>query len=418
MLLELFFAAAVSQAPIVVPADETAQFKWDGGALKFDPACRDYTLDTVQTDTNCAARVAKGEAGPALAIAARTLGTVPARAADAVKLLEHAVAVTDSPAVHYLLGNVLSSGQQAQPDYRRAVHHLTIAADRGNPAAADLLAGLLILGKGAPRDVPRGLRYYESAAANGFPQAAIRLGILYLSGKQLPKDPAKGQAWLDAAAAANVPGAAQYAALAKAQDKIRNFQLIPAPNPADVKAVRYGTFDNPDIPPGFGFDLAFQAVHDAPIDDPATLARLEAGKSTLPTPYLYELARRLGPKDAARSAITYLVARMRMAYDSSRCSDPAATESLGAWDKLFISEMAFLFANGLPGAPLMAAALAQEATLPADTQPWWVCRSGMAAMTAAMEGKPGPLQLNPESDWPALRAQARAPYERRAAAGK
>jgi hypothetical protein len=360
----------------------------------------------VQSNPSCAARVAKGEAAPSLAIAAATLGSLPAKSTDAVHLLERSVVATDSPAVHYFLGSVLGTAERVQPNYTVAVRHLSVAADRGNPAAADLLASLLIAGKGAPRDVPRAIRLYEMAAANGFPNAAVSLGKLYLAGKAVPKDETRGLAWLDAAAAVSVPTAAQLAALARNQAKITNFQLIPSADPAKVKAVRYGTFDNPDIPPNFGFDLAFQAVHDAPYEDPVTLARLERDAANLPTPYLYELARRLAARDAPRSLTTYLVARTRMAYDASRCADPASLESLRAWDMLIAPDLRFLFVAGRPTPAILSAALAEERKLPADTQPWWVCRSGMTAMTATIRDKAGPLQLKPVDQWPELRQAA------------
>lgn len=409
MLLAFLLAVATPQSPVTVtPADPTAPFKGDGGTLKFDPTCRDYTLDTVQADPSCAARIAKGEAAPSLAIAATTLQSLPAKSVDAVHLLERSAIATDNPAVHYFLGSVLGTAEQVQPNYTAAVRHLGIAADRGNPAAADLLASFLIAGKGTPRDVPRAIRLFEMAAANGFPNAAINLGKLYLAGRIVPKDEARGMAWLDAAAAVNAPTAAQLAILARNQAKITNFQLIPSADPAEVKVVRYGTFDNPDIPPNFGFDLAFQAVHDAPYDDPATLARLEREAANLPTPYLYELARRLAARDASRSLTTYLVARTRMAYDANRCANPASLESLRAWDMLIAPDLRFLFVAGRPSSVIVNGALTEERKLPADMQPWWVCRSGMPAMTAAISGKAGPLQLKPVSEWPELRKAAQA----------
>jgi len=403
----LIALAAAASHVTVVPADPTAPFKSSSGALKFDPTCRDYTLDSVASDPSCAARVEKLEPAPALAIATTTLVRTPERSRDAVNLLERTAAATDHPAVHYFLGTVLGTAERIPPDYSKAVKHLTIAAERGNPAAADLLASLLIAGKGAPRDVPRAIQLYETAAANGFPNAAVALGKLYLAGRHVPKNEARGREWLDAAASVNVPTAAQLAALAANDAKVSNFQLIPAPEPTAVKAVRYGTFDNPDIPPNFGFDPAFQAVHYAPYDDADTLARLERGAATLPTPYLYELARRLASHDPERAIRTYLLARTRMTYDSSRCEDSAALEAVRAWDMLVARDIRFLFASGRPSAALVEGALADEAKLRADMQPWWVCRSGMAAMTAAMDGKPGPLKLKAASEWPALREAAR-----------
>ena len=416
MLTAFLLALAVPDSPVVVsPEDLTALFKGDGASLKFDPTCRDYTVDTLPSNPSCAERVSKGEAAPSLAIAAITFTSLPAKSNDALRVLERAVAVTDSPAVHYLLGSALGTAENVQPNYSTAVRHLGIAADRGNPAAADLLASLIIEGKGAPRNVPRAIQLYEMAAANGFPNAAISLGKIYLAGKLLPKDEARGLAWFDAAAAVNFPAAGQLAAMARSQDKIVNIQLIPSADPTKVKAVRYGTFDNPDIPPNFGFDPAFQAVHDAPYDDPATLVQLEKDFADLPTPYLYELSRRLAARDADRSLTTFLIARTRMTYDASRCADAASLESLRAWDMLMMGDLRFHFVNGRPSRAIVDTALAEEKKLPADTQPWWVCRSGMAAMSDAISEKVGPLQLKPVSQWPKLRKAARAQLSKMAA---
>ncbi|CAH0496497.1 hypothetical protein NVSP9465_01532 [Novosphingobium sp. CECT 9465] len=407
MLLALLLASAVPAPNVIVnPADPTAPFQGDGKALKFDPACRDYTVESVHANPDCAARVENGEAGPSLAIAALTLETLPAKAAEAVKILRRSAGVTDSPAVHYFLGSVLGTAERFQPNHKEAVQHLEVAARRGNPAAADLLANLLIAGKGTSRDVPRAVQLFEQAATGGFPSAAVSLGKLYLAGKYVPKDAARGQAWLDAAASVNAPAAVKLSALARNQSKVENFQIIPSVDPAKVKAVSYGTFDNPDIPPNFGFDTDFQAVFDKPYDDPATLDWLERNAATLPTPYLYELARRLAVIDGPRSLRTFLVARTRMAYDASRCLDQASLESLRAWDMLIIPDLRFLFASGRLPPAIAIDALAEEQKLSGELEPWWVCRSGMIAMTKALSGNAGALQLKPTTEWPALRKAA------------
>ena len=382
-------------------------FQGDGGAIKFDPACRDYNLETLTTNADCARRVAAGEPAPALAIAVHTIQQLPEKRTAAIQLLERTAASSNHPAVHYLLGSVLANAEKFAPDYSRAVKHLSYAAEHGNPAAADLLARLLVAGKGTARDIPRAIALYQAAAENGFPSAAIELGKLYLAGRHLPKDEVQGRAWLDAAAATGDPLASRLAMMAAMDDKVSNFQLIPASTPAKVKAVRYGTFDNPEIPPGFGFDTNFQQVYRAPFQDVATLKRLETGKATLPTPYLYELARRLSGNDPEKSMRTYLVAKMRMTYDASRCGDPAALEAVNAWDLLVSQDMRFLLTGGAPSPSTVQAALDEEARLPANSEPWWVCRSGMAEMSAALEGKAGPLQLKPVAEWPKLRQEAR-----------
>ena len=97
-----------------------------------------------------------------------------------------------------------------------------------------------------------------------------------------------------------------------------------------------------------------------------------------------------------------------MAYDASRCVNPASMESLRAWDMLVAPDIKFLFVGGRPSSSIVDAALAEEKKLPADTQPWWVCRSGLPEMSAAISGKSGPLQLKPITEWPELRKTAQS----------
>lgn len=411
-LLGLLLAAAtVAPAlPPIVPADDTARFKGDGGAIKFDPTCRDYTLTTVTANPECAARLDRGETAPSLAIASHTSLAEPARRAEILAVLERTIAKENHPAAHYLLGSLLSNGER-RPDYAKAAHHLAIASDRGNPAAADLLAGLAVAGKGTPRDIPRAIRLYERALAGGFLAGGWRLAQLYLDGRHMPKDEAYGRRLLEAVAAAGDERAAQLAPMLSIP--VSNVQLLPAESDSAVRTKVYGLFDNPDIPPNFGNDDAFQRVHDAPFDDVATRTMLERDAERMPTPYLYELARRIAPSDPARALRTYLLARARMGYDAARCADWSALEAIGAWDRYIGPDIAFAIKESTPEMRMQAAreALRLEAALSGDQTPWWVCRSGMDAVQRALSGTPGPLGLKPASDWPKLRAEMRRTLE-------
>ena len=99
---------------------------------------------------------------------------------------------------------------------------------------------------------------------------------------------------------------------------------------------------------------------------------------------------------------------MRTTYDASRCANADALGAIKAWDLLIGPDIRFLFGNGNITKQIAQAALDEEASFPANTEPWWVCRSGIVEMTAAMEGKIAPLKLKPVSDWPNLRQTARA----------
>lgn len=95
-----------------------------------------------------------------------------------------------------------------------------------------------------------------------------------------------------------------------------------------------------------------------------------------------------------------------MTYDASRCADAGALEGLRAWDMIVGSDIRYLFALGRPSPSVVHDALAEEAKLPLSNQPWWICRSGIIAMQAAISGSPGPLRLRPEKEWPELRKSA------------
>lgn len=411
--LVLLVAAAVAQPiPPIKPSDGTELFQGDGSRILFDPACRDFTVESVKTAPACAMRVAKGETAASLAIASNTLKDTPQDALKAVAVLEKAIAAENHPAAHYLLGVFLGTGQQIVPRYADAARHLEIASARGNPAAADLLGDLIVEGKGTARNIPGAVAQYEKAMAGGFTGSAVKLAMLYLNGRYRPVDKDYGARLLSAAAAAGNERAQQLSALAST-DNIHNFQLLPSDDDNKVEVKEFGTFDNPEIPPNFGFDEAFQAVHYQPFDNQAVLVSLENRAATGPTPYLYELARRLGPSDPQRALRTYLLARTRMTYDASRCSDPSAFQAVRAWDMLIGKDIAFTLsaANRNELIAQAASALKEEARLSGSDRPWWVCRSGINEMSAAIAGKVKPLELKPESEWPAARAKARAGLE-------
>ncbi|MBO9579699.1 MAG: sel1 repeat family protein [Sphingobium sp.] len=413
MLFSLIAASALASQPLppMKAQDPTAQLQGDGGSIKFDPACRDFTVETVKSVPDCAARLEKGETAPSLAIATQTLGGMgPTGPAQAVAILERAIRTENHPAAHYLLGMLLSTGQAGiVPRYAEAVKHLQIASDRGNPAASDLLATLLVQGKGTARDIPRAVALYKKAMADGFLNSATSLGMLYLNGRYQPADVEYGARLLEEAAKLGERRAASLAPMARATN-VHNFQLFPAADPAKVKIREFGTFDNPEIPPNFGFDEAFQALHYRPYDDSATLAELERTARLGPTPYLYELARRRAAAAPADALRLYILARTRMLYDASRCTDPSALGALRAWDTLIAPDFAFVLA-AVPAddrAKALALALADEAPLSGDAIPWWVCRSSMTEMTNAVGGKVAPLSLKPVADWPKLREDARS----------
>jgi hypothetical protein len=187
-----------------------------------------------------------------------------------------------------------------------------------------------------------------------------------------------------------------------------NYQLHPDPDPAKIAVRDHPTTANPEIPPAFGFTDEFRRVYHSSLSDAATLARLERDHAALPTPWLYELARRSALVSPERALGWLFLARLRMSYDAMRCADPQAREGPAAWEMLVRSDLGPVLAHASPEQIRAARsfALERDAAFPAGTRPWWICHAGMTGFAAAAEGPP-PLRLVPETDWPAIRARLR-----------
>jgi hypothetical protein len=404
-------AAGAAPAPRVAAPDETAPFSATRGAIKFDKVCREVTVATLPASPACAERAGRGETAASIELAMATVIAAASReeAGAGLAVLERSIAAENHPAAHYLMGMLLGTGERLPPDYPKAVRHLEQAVAGGNVAAMDLLATLVLEGRGTAQDVPRAISLYERAMAAGMAGSAPRLALLYLQGIYVPRDEARARAILDSAAAAGVPGAAPMLTMMTA--KVTAYQMHPGPGGAELRV--YGSLDTPRIPPAFGFTDDFRKLHYSAYSDPAIVARLEREQSSLPTPYLYELARRIAPSSAEKARGYWMLARLRMLYDSARCSDPASVEAVRDWDSIVIRDLHYTVAGITPAQNKAAVefALEREAAMPGDSRPWWVCYSGMAAYSTALDKKPPPLALKPATEWPKIREQARERFK-------
>lgn len=401
-------AAAPAQLPKIAPPNPRAFFTGGSAPLIVDGACRGLTIATLAASRPCSDRVERGESAPIIEVAMTTIMSAAddATAKAGLALLEKAIAAEDHPAIHYLLGSLLTTGERFPPDYLRGIAHLEKAVAGGNVAAMDLLAINVLEGRGTAQDPARAIALFERAAAGGMAGSAVRLASYHLKGEWIPKDESRGRAILDAAQAAGDPQARMAMLMATA--KITNYQLHPRAD-GEPELRGYGAFDSPPIPPGFGFTDDFAKVHRAAFSDAAVAARLEREHASLPTPYTYELARRTVATDPAKALGWYMLARLRMSYDAGRCASPQALEALQGWDMLVHRDLAAVLRYA-PAAQHQAAvdfALKEEARLPAATRPWWVCYASMEAFGTAMEKKPVALALRPAAEWPSIRDKAR-----------
>ncbi len=389
---------------------ETAPLSARIGALKIQRECLSYTVDDVASHPACAALVAQGKLSGIIPVASRT-ALAPRRDAmqAATALVEKAMRTDPHPAGDYLLGNFYGTGERMKPDYPRAIGHLQRAVEGGNAAAADLLGTFYLSGKGVPQDARKAAALYEMAAAGGMKGSVMRLAALYLDGRWFPKDTARAEAILESAKAAGHAEAGTMLILVQGERNIHNVQLLPRGEGAAPELREYKTFDNPAIPPALGFTDELQKLYYSAYSDPAVTARLERDYPTLPTPYIYELARRIAGESAEKGRGYWMLARLRTAFDARRCQDPGAMQALNAWDRLVIPDIRHTLLGMSPAETKAAVefALQREAALPGNTRPWWLCYSSMQSYMAATEGKPVPLLLRPEAEWPALRAEER-----------
>lgn len=200
--------------------------------------------------------------------------------------------------------------------------------------------------------------------------------------------------------------------------QVSNFQLHPRSDGSGVAVRQHKTFDNPAIPPSFGFTTEFQEVFYDDLSDPAILERLEREYVGLPTPYIYELARRTALSNPERALGYYFLAEMRMAYDAGRCANAEAREAVSGWDRFMLPGLAPFIRRLTPKQSRLAVsfALEREASMPAATRPWWVCYTGLQNYQAALAGNEIELALKPEAEWPAVRQQIRSQMQTLAAA--
>lgn len=405
-------AAATAPAREIVPVSPKARLGSTRAELRLDGACASVTLATLAASQACAARVGRGESGPTLEVVMATRAAAPAdrETTGLLPPLDRAIGAEGHPALLYLAGFLLTADELTRRDYPRGVAYLEKAVAGGNAAAADLLATMALEGRGTPRDPVRAAVLLEQAAAGGMENSAMRLALLYLDSYHRPRDVAKGRRILEQAAAAGISVASAYLGLLDMEGRSHGYQIYPSEDPAEVEVRDYTTIETPKVPPAFGFTDALKQLHFSAYSDPALLARLERDYATLPSPFLFELARRMAAVSAEKAQGYYLLAQLRMDYDIERCVDSdEARQAMPLWDQFLLADLVPAFVS-LDSAGIQAAgrfAMEREAAMPANTRPWWICYAGMATYAAMAEGKPPPLRLKREAEWPALRKAAR-----------
>ncbi len=120
--------------------------------------------------------------------------------AEARPLLEED-GMEDNLLVQQLLGDVLTGGFGAIPDYERGFALLTSAAEAGFAPAQFSLGYLTTIGEGIEPDAAAGAAWYRRAAEQGEPLSQARLGNMYATGEGVAQDYGEARRWYEAAAA-------------------------------------------------------------------------------------------------------------------------------------------------------------------------------------------------------------------------
>ncbi|PZU45589.1 MAG: hypothetical protein DI568_13135 [Sphingomonas sp.] len=153
----------------------------------------------------------------------------------------------------------------------------------------------------------------------------------------------------------------------------------------------------------------FKEIRSRPLDDAATLKLLTDGRNELPTPYLFELSRRLlasKPREAVR---WYLIALARLRYDAFRCTDRSVYLDGGfllKWRQMYPEVPEWVQANvAKEEAPKMDVRDDPE-LFSGTANPLYACGHGMAAIGAATRGEAvdSAKALRPEVEWEPIRA--------------
>jgi hypothetical protein len=141
-----------------------------------------------------------------------------------------------------------------------------------------------------------------------------------------------------------------------------------------------------------------------PSEDQAIIDRLTKERNQLPTPYLYELARRTLARDKPRALYWFNLAELRLQYDARRCQDTSALRSIN----LAQNALAHLMGEVIQYAQDQSKVAASLRSLRSrgeifdgKTSPWWICSHTEQALAAAKSGATlkSAQWLKPENEW-------------------
>lgn len=348
--------------------------------------------------------------------------------ATAMPLLREA-ADAGNPHAQALMGQILLNGRSGVTDPAQAAawfQKVAAGTSRFAAFAQYNLAALYWNGRGVPKDPAASLRLYEQSARNGFAEAQGLLVGAYYRGDFGVKNLVQSLKWALVVEAGGDPRGKTVAdslrreaapdqisaAVAEARALFPRMKIADAAAPlggaVPLRLEEQKGLPKEPVSPSAGFTKDFEALHRRPLTENAVLVpQLKANLATLPTPYIFELARRTFVDDKPEGVTLFWLARLRAIYDATRCTDGTAAQGILQWNAIVGDVLRYIGENPEVSRTSKLAAIQRESALPANTSPQWICVHGIKAVLAASRGQPMENWLKPEADWPEPRQSAR-----------
>lgn len=323
-------------------------------------------------------------------------------------LLKPFADIGDPPKAALKMGEYLVQGKAMPPQYEKGIVYLNNARQHGLGQAAFDLAQLFIDGRGIEQSLENAVLNYQFSIDHGYPQAILGYAILYLDNKLTPIDEVKARSILDTEIKrGNKNAVFALNQIDMIETKYKKIEAIPKPDGTlefiKVRGVNVRQLDAIE-----GDTDEFVKIHNQSFqNNDKIIAEFQAKINQLPTPYFYEIARRIAVTNSDEALKWLWLARLRMEYDVNRCTNPRAFEVSGDW-RGFINEAApwlSRFATVEKNQAAYEAAKLIDKTLSSSLKPWWACSYISEAQPFALRSQQLTKTMKPVSEWPKIKQE-------------
>ncbi len=327
---------------------------------------------------------------------------------DALKAIEYLKKAANQGHIQsaYAVGAMLTTGEMIPPNYEEALPWIRIASLGGSPDAKDLLSLYYLQGLGGVEiDKEKAFQSMEIAASMGRPASIFKLATFYEQGIGTPINKEKALEQYQKASQAGYLPATQY--LQSPQGKYSlNLEGSPTPLPPMEVEVKRGIDAVKISPPRM--DYALRSLTERPLSENEEIIEfLKNNVRELPTPYIFELSRRLGFVNMDEAVVWFKVAYIRAIFDANKCTDRTARQGIIGWS-MWTSDVSLeIINNPEKEQETILKALKIEKTFPIYNSPQWICIEGMQALRSSLKGEELKDWHFPISEWPRIREETR-----------